>query len=160
MMKTDTELLTAYCLGDDGAMDELFHRHLDMSWRLARSFLGNAADADDVVQDAFVQVCRHAGSLRDGEQARSWILSIVHNCCKEKVRGDRRRKMRQQRHLEANPMEQQNITTPDDAVIQQEQVLLVQEALTELPLHERLPISLCYLEGLSATEIAETLKNR
>ena len=92
---SDADLLQAWQTGDRSAMDELYRRYLDVSWRIARAHVGNDADADDAVQESWVLVCRHAASFRHGTQARAWILRIVVNSCVSHLRRDQRRHRRQ-----------------------------------------------------------------
>ena len=58
--------------------DTLVLPHLDAAYNLARWLCGNAGDADDVVQEAFLRAFRLFGGFR-GEQARPWLLAIVRN---------------------------------------------------------------------------------
>src|SRR5881392_360666 len=52
--------------------------HLDAAFNYARWLTKNDADAEDVVQDAYVRALRFFSSLR-GEDARAWLLTIVRN---------------------------------------------------------------------------------
>src|SRR5207245_3655621 len=52
--------------------------HLDAAFNYARWLAKNEADAEDVVQDAYVRALRFFSSLR-GENARAWLLTIVRN---------------------------------------------------------------------------------
>ncbi|PLQ02488.1 RNA polymerase sigma factor [Cupriavidus pauculus] len=58
--------------------DTLVLPHLDAAYNLARWLCGNAGDADDVVQEAFLRAFRLFGGFR-GDQARPWLLAIVRN---------------------------------------------------------------------------------
>lgn len=63
-----------------GVVGELAVGHLDAAYNLARWLLGNEADANDAVQDAFVRALRSADSYAGGN-AKAWWLTIVRNCC-------------------------------------------------------------------------------
>jgi RNA polymerase sigma-70 factor, ECF subfamily len=54
--------------------------HLGAAFTLARYLLREAADAEDAVQDAYLQALRHFGGFR-GENARAWLLTIVRRTC-------------------------------------------------------------------------------
>src|SRR6476619_6021366 len=58
--------------------EEVVLPHLDAAFNYARWLTKNDADAEDVVQDAYVRALRFFSSLR-GEDARAWLLTIVRN---------------------------------------------------------------------------------
>src|SRR6266496_1623915 len=60
------------------SFEELVLPHLDAAFNYARWLTKNDADAEDVVQDAYVRALRFFSSLR-GEDARAWLLTIVRN---------------------------------------------------------------------------------
>ena len=53
--------------------------HLDAAYNLARWLAGNAADAEDVLQDAYLRAFRYFDAFRGGPDIRVWLLSIVRN---------------------------------------------------------------------------------
>src|SRR5947207_3440415 len=60
------------------SFEEVVLPHLDAAFNYARWLTKNDADAEDVVQDAYVRALRFFSSLR-GEDARAWLLTIVRN---------------------------------------------------------------------------------
>ena len=62
--------------------------HLDAAYNLARWLVRSPADADDVVQEAFLRALRFFDGFRGGD-SRSWILKIVRNTCYSWVRKNR-----------------------------------------------------------------------
>src|SRR6202165_1683509 len=60
------------------SFEEVVLPHLDAAFNYARWLTNNDADAEDVVQDAYVRALRFFSSLR-GEDARAWLLTIVRN---------------------------------------------------------------------------------
>ena len=66
------------CAGDRDAYAHLVHRHAPMAIRTA-ALLGAGADAEDVVQEAFVKAYAALGRLRPGAPFRPWFLRIVAN---------------------------------------------------------------------------------
>ena len=61
--RSDDALLRRYASsGEQLAIAEFAHRHAELAWRIAVRMLGNASDADDAVQSAFLQILRHAKS--------------------------------------------------------------------------------------------------
>jgi RNA polymerase sigma factor (sigma-70 family) len=77
---SDGELLRRGLQGDRRAWDELVARHDRVLWRVARSYrLGE--DAQDVVQDAWLQLVVHGHRLRDADAVRGWLTITVRNAC-------------------------------------------------------------------------------
>lgn len=76
---SDTHLLRAFCGGDQAAFDALFRRYSGRvyatAWRLTR----NRDDAEDVLQEAFIALARHAASIRRGEALGRWLYRAAVN---------------------------------------------------------------------------------
>lgn len=90
--RTDEELMLSYARANDlRAFDELYHRHAAMLRGLARTRVFRADDADDVVQQAFLQVHRARESFREGERFSSWVVTILMNLCRDQARRHRRK---------------------------------------------------------------------
>lgn len=64
-------------------MDEIFERYCDAVYRLAYSYLKNAADAEDVVQDVFVKRMQCSKKFRDEEHEKAWLLRVTINRAKD-----------------------------------------------------------------------------
>ncbi len=65
--------------------------HSSAAYNLAHWLLGNAQDAEDVTQEAFVRAYKHLDRLR-GEEACAWLLTIVRNECYDWLRQHRAQK--------------------------------------------------------------------
>ena len=91
---SDAALLRRYFSnGDREAMDELFKRHAGTAYRLAYADVENAADAEEIVQIAFLKVLLN--ETREIDNVRGWIMSIVVDTCRNKVREESRLRKRQ-----------------------------------------------------------------
>ncbi|MEV6106411.1 RNA polymerase sigma factor [Streptomyces sp. NPDC051940] len=77
--------------GETEAYGELVRAHAPLAQRVALA-LGAGADAEDVVQIAFLKAYRSLGGFRDGAEFRPWLLRIVANETKNTVRAARRRR--------------------------------------------------------------------
>jgi RNA polymerase sigma-70 factor (ECF subfamily) len=90
--RTDEQLMLSYArMNDLGAFDELYQRHAAMLRGLARTRVFRADDADDIVQQTFLQVHRARASFRDGERFSSWVVTILMNLCRDQARRHRRK---------------------------------------------------------------------
>jgi RNA polymerase sigma factor (sigma-70 family) len=70
----------------DAAFRQLAERHLDASYRLACSILGNPAEAQDATHDAFVQAWRQWSQLRDPARFEHWFDRILVNTCRNRLK--------------------------------------------------------------------------
>jgi RNA polymerase sigma-70 factor (ECF subfamily) len=138
--------------GDRAAMGTLFSRHADAAYRLALRLCRNAADAEDAVQTAFVQVMRRAANYRGDAAVKAWILGFVINACRQKSREEGRRRAREDRAAgDREP------AAPPPAAESAELAGAVRRAVSELPEPYRAPLWLCYGEGLSSVEASAAL---
>jgi len=112
-------------------------------YRLAVSFLGQHADAEDVTQETFCRLLYHAPPFADETHQKRWLLQVAANLCRNQLRGFWRKQVTQ---LED--------TVP--AIPPEEMEAL--NAVIALPEKYKLPIHLYYYEGYSVAEIAEILK--
>lgn len=76
---TDAALVARARLGDARAFEQLVRRHLRVAHGVASRLVGNPADADDVVQDAFVRALERLDDCRNPARFRAWFLAIVRN---------------------------------------------------------------------------------
>ncbi|MBL0170944.1 MAG: RNA polymerase sigma factor [Gemmatimonadaceae bacterium] len=87
---SDAQIVRAVRLGDVDAFARLVDRHHARCLRVATHLLGDADDADDAVQDAFVRAYRHLGSYREQDRFGAWFLRIVVNQCRSRATRDAR----------------------------------------------------------------------
>ena len=112
-------------------------------YRVAWSILRNDADVQDALQDAALKAWEKRDRLRDEKYFRTWLTRILINVCY-----DTQRKHRKTVPLDEIP-EQACASAPDPALA---------IALEAVPEKLRLPLVLCYSEGMSYEEAAEVLR--
>lgn len=147
---SDLSLLQRYFVQkDQAAMERLFVRHAGTAYRIALREVGNAADAEEAVQTAFLNVLTKGD--RNVTHVRGWIMGIVVNACRDRIKGDARRRERQESGAPDRSLDQ-------PASAEQAELLSASLRMVKaLPEHYRLPVSLHFLEGLSFREIASAL---
>lgn len=158
-MDIDDATLVERCRqGDDLAWEALVRRWQGRVYGLAWHYLGNAEDARDAGQEAFVRVYRQLGSF-DGDRFQAWLLRITRNLCLDQLR---RRKTRPP--LEELRAADEDNAAPTDAAPSPEQAWLsgarrrvVHEALRRLNSPNREVILLKDIQGLKLGEIAGML---
>ncbi len=127
--------------------------HLDAAYNLARYLMRNEADAEDVVQSAYVRAISRFAGFRGGN-GRAWLLMIVRNSCY-----DRMRKIGASSHDtdfdEAVHSGGRQDIDPEATLLRTERTELVRRSLTELPPESREVLVLRELEQLSYREIAK-----
>jgi RNA polymerase sigma-70 factor, ECF subfamily len=150
--ESDEELLARTASGDQRAFRPLIARHMGRAIRLAQAIVGNAADADDVAQDAFMRVWRQAASF-DPSVARftTWLHRIVVNLAIDRTRRPR-----------AAPIELASDIASEEpsalaALITDQEQHMMRQALSELPERQRAAIALFHFEGLSGREAASVM---
>jgi RNA polymerase sigma-70 factor (ECF subfamily) len=84
-MLPDSQLVRQVLTGDAEAFALLVDRHHARCLRAATHLLGDADDAEDAVQDAFVRAYRHLGSYREQDRFGAWLLRIVVNQCRTRA---------------------------------------------------------------------------
>lgn len=129
--------------------------HLRSAYHLARWLVGNGADAEDVVQEAFLKAFQAADRMRAAE-ARPWLLAIVRNTALN-FRGRNRPKHEVPwNHDAPEPPDRRSGT--EAQLIEEQKRRQVREAIERLPSDFREPLILREIEGLAYKEIAYVLR--
>jgi RNA polymerase sigma-70 factor, ECF subfamily len=155
----DLESLRRFASGDQGAAAGLYDRHARALYSLILRIVGDEGEAEDVLQEVFVQAFRQAGRYDSSRGAvAAWLLMMARSRAIDRVRARRARV--EGRTGEVTVLNDLPDSQPDasSAMLDEEQTRLVREALAGLPLLQRMAIELAYYEGLSHTEIAERLE--
>jgi RNA polymerase sigma factor (sigma-70 family) len=87
----DADLIARARAGDDRAFGMLVARHQTVAFRTAYVICGQAADAEDATQEAFIKARRAMGRFREGAAFRPWLLTIVANEARNRRRAAGRR---------------------------------------------------------------------
>ncbi|MCK2240496.1 MULTISPECIES: sigma-70 family RNA polymerase sigma factor [unclassified Crossiella] len=154
MTRADTDLLAAAARGDDAAFDDLVRRHTTRMYRIALRIVGDPAEAEDVVQDAWVSAWRGLAKFRGEAAPTTWLFRVVTNTALAHLR-----KRRPTVPLEgtAEPVMTDVAADPERAALRNEQTDLVLRAIATLEPSQRVPLVLRELEELSYEEVAEVL---
>jgi len=156
LLLADEDLMSLASDGEAGGFAALYDRHSRASYSLAYRMTGDRQAAEDLVQEAFLQVWRAAGSYRaERGSVRTWILSIVHNRGIDQLRSTASRRRVRDR-VEATA----SITQPSEAFAEtwrNSQRDQVREALRILPSEQLKVLELAYYSGYTHTEIADLL---
>jgi RNA polymerase sigma factor (sigma-70 family) len=122
--------------------------------RLARLFVDDRDAAEDIVQEAFLRLARHAGRIDSLERAPAYLRSIVLNL----ARDHNRRGLVSLRHHATRGHEiDVDVDEIDDQLVRSEEHQRVIDAVRRLPTRQRDCITLRYFEEMSIDQIATTL---
>lgn len=87
----EQDLLAALQAGDDRAFERLVRMHVDPLHAVAMRLLQNPADADEVVQEAFLSAYRNLAGFRGDARLKTWLHRIVVNAALQRLRQRKRR---------------------------------------------------------------------
>jgi RNA polymerase sigma-70 factor (ECF subfamily) len=151
MDDSDEALMARVARGDERAFREIARRHVPAMLGLARRILGNAADAEDVAQEAMLRVWTHAARWQPLALLRTWLSRVVVNLCL-----DRKRKAAWV-DLDAAGDIADPAPLAGESAEAAERDRLLAAAIADLPARQRAAIVLSYTEGRSNAQVAEIL---
>ena len=156
----DAPLVAAAAGGDTVAFNRLVLRYQDQAYTLCFRLTGNADDAADATQEAFLSAYRHIAESRG--VFRAWLLRIASNCCYDLHRQRRRRPSQSLDETAARDGDEGEAMQiadpaigPEGLALRGETERLVQGALLQLAEDQRLAVVLCDLYGFDYQGIAE-----
>ncbi len=147
-------LLERVARGDERALKELYDLYAGKVLATARRLLGNLGEAEEVVQDTFVDVWNRAGSFDAARgSAASWVLTIGRNRAIDRLR-TRASLQRAVGDMSRTEVPAAPATLPDRAVENAQDRSRIARALAQLSPEQRSVVELAYFDGLSQSEIA------
>jgi RNA polymerase sigma-70 factor, ECF subfamily len=161
MGQNDGAAIEAVLAGDRDAYGELVKRHSRMLFRLAYRMTGNEADADDVVQDAFLRAYQKLATFESRADFGTWIYRIAVHCALDRLAGRRVEETR--RASEETDPEQDAVQVadvrpdPERLAMSSEMAALQEIAMRGLTATERAAFVLRHMEDRSTEEIAAAL---
>ena len=140
---------------------DLVAHHQRRAVRIAYSYLRDAHDADEAVQDAFVKVFTHIASYREEYPFEVWFTRILVNGCLD-LRKARARRMRWALPMsspgESAPADPPAIQpSPEDRVLSSERASHIAEAIEKLPDRQRVVFTMCHVADHSTSEVSLAL---
>jgi RNA polymerase sigma-70 factor (ECF subfamily) len=159
----DAQLAARVAAGDGAAFELLMRRHNRRLYRIARSVLRDAADAEDALQEAYLAAYRAIGSFRGESSLATWLSRLVMNCCLSR----RRREQRRDNIVSIVAQDDDEIAsaddftlhaeTPDRLLVRAELRELLERKVDELPEAFRTVFMMRCVEELSVEETANLL---
>ena len=137
--------------GDEQAYRQLMNRHLRGVHAFAYRMLGSRAEAEEVSQECFLRLWKHAGRYVARAKPSTWLYRIAHNLAIDRLR--RRREGSLPEGLEEVAASERQSALVHDRQVSRK----VERALQDLPERQRAAIGLVHYQGLSNAEAAEVL---
>lgn len=149
-MANDNTLVHRAQTGDEGAFADLMREHYPFVYAIVTRIVKNSHDAEEVVQDTFLNAYRGLTQLEDATKFKGWLGEIAQNCGRNhlrKQRGDT---------VSIDEVSEQALQTedsPEEQLTQQEQRELIHRTMETLPQKDREIAHAFYLEGASYDEL-------
>ena len=149
----DLEAMRRLQRGERGAVGELYDRHAALMYGVILRIVRERAEADDVLQEAWIQAWQRAGSFdSDRGAVGAWLVTIARSRALDRIR---RRASRARAESNAPPPEARE--APGVVAERGAERNALGRALASLDPRHREVLEIAYFEGLSQTEIAERL---
>jgi len=147
------ELIGLIARGDRGALRSFYDGVAGRAMAIALRILGSAEEAEEIVQDTFVEIWRRASEYRAERGApAAWVAAMARSRAIDRLR-ERGRADKAARAMAAEPQRDPEPLPSESAARRQERAR-VRAALASLPAEQRRVVELAYFEGLTQTEIA------
>jgi RNA polymerase sigma-70 factor (ECF subfamily) len=142
--RNEAQIIASILAGNAHEFHDLIRPHERSVYIMALSLLHNEADAEDAAQEAFLKAFRNLARFRGESKFSTWLISIALNEARSRLRSKKAVKM-------------DSLDEPSEVLERQEFRLLLQQAVTDLPLIYREIFLLRDVEELSVNESAEVL---
>lgn len=129
------------------------------AYRTACLILGNPADAEEAVQEAFLRAWRFRAAVRREDEMGPWLYRVLVNACYSKLRTELPHRSRASAVDDLDQLASPS-SSPEAAAGAADLAARVRTVLAELPEHLRVPVVLRYYAGLSEKEIARVIRRR
>jgi RNA polymerase sigma-70 factor, ECF subfamily len=141
---------------DRDAFSQLYDRFSTLVFTLAMRMLKARSDAEDLLQEVFVQVWRQAQNYSaERGSPEAWIVNIARSRAIDKIRSLRR--MQKSFVLTDDPARAESPENVESSAVESETRLAMNSALANLPDMQRKVLELAYFDGLTQSEIADRL---
>ena len=152
-MANDNTLIYRAQTGDEQAFTDLMREYYPFVYTIVIRIVDNPHDAEEVVQDTFLNAYRGLTKLEDAMKFKSWLTEIARNCARQWVR---KRRINTVSLDEVGEGVLQTQDSPDEQLVRRERRELIHRTMKTLPQKDRDIARAFYLEGASYNELTST----
>jgi RNA polymerase sigma-70 factor, ECF subfamily len=154
------EALIQRCLrGDQAAWDLIVRQHWRKVFNVAYKFVGRHDEAEDLTQDIFLKIFKSLDTFDRRANFQTWLISISRNLCIDHYRSVRKERETIDRGVDASELSPASKgVSPVQALEQRDRVMLLRQALAQLPDTLRTAVVMRDIQELSYQEIADKLR--
>jgi RNA polymerase sigma-70 factor (ECF subfamily) len=156
---TDEKLVARTLAGDRNAFRALIERHYNTIFRLCRSILRNAEDAEDATQEVFLRAYDALGQFQGRGAFGAWLRRLTLNHCLNRMQSASAKASARSFSIDlvVETLPATFAADPEESLLRREERTRIQQELNMLPPQQRAAMALRLLEGLSYEEIAEMM---
>ncbi|MGO8702057.1 MAG: RNA polymerase sigma factor [Limisphaerales bacterium] len=157
--KLQSMLLRRVASRDRDALSQFYDHTARPLFAVAWRMLGNAEEAEEVIQDVFVQIWSNAERFDEAKgQAFHWALSITRNRCIDQLRARQRRARVILDPRDEDELESAASPPPEDGRLPEQELAAIRSAVRALPDDQRQAIEMAFFQGMTHLEIAAALQ--
>lgn len=149
----DAEVIKGVAGGDEKAFEQLVEKYEHSVLNTIHRYVGDRVEAEDIAQEVFLKVWRHARNFKGRSRFSTWLYRIVVNECL----GYRKRHKEKLAPLDATIEKKEVSETPEAEAERRKEAEIVRKAVDELPSRQRIALILSRFEGKSYKEIAQIM---
>jgi RNA polymerase sigma-70 factor (ECF subfamily) len=155
----DIALLRRIGAKDRDAFAEFYDKYSTLLFSIASKILKDAAEAEDVLQETFMQIWEKAGNYDPNlGQPLGWAVTLARNRAIDRIRASQRRNLLTQEAGVEFAIAGKSSETANDTVSGHEKAKLIHSAMIDLPAEQRRAIEMAFFSGLTQNEISEKLQ--
>jgi RNA polymerase sigma-70 factor (ECF subfamily) len=162
---SDADLVRRIAQDDQKAFEALMRRHNGRLFRVARAILKDDAEAEDALQDAYLDAYKHIDSFQGGSQVATWLVRIVANRALMRLRKQKRERVVvpfADPHSTSSDSRTEDVVdrtgeSPSAAALRGEIRRILERRIDELPVAFRTVFVLREVEEMTVEETAESL---
>lgn len=148
----EDKLLVLKCRrGSKDAMCRIYEKYKDFLLTLAKGLLSEQAEAEDIVHDVFVSFARSARHFQLTGSLKGYLATCVSNRVRDRIRA----RTRQAKGPDVADPKASNGDDPEQSIIEEEQTMLLRQALNRIPHEQREAVILHVKGGMKFREIAK-----
>ena len=152
-----SQLISDCIAGDDRSIETLVRQYETDVFRLALSIVGEAGEANEVMQETFIAALKSLGTYRERSSFKAWLFTIAVNISRSHLRRRKALERLKTTLTSIFQVDSQKQVLPEDLVIQNETEATVWKSLNKLDEKHRMVVLLRYFHDLSISEISEIL---